>query len=77
MATHGDFRTTEAYRGHFVTTDATQAPWRGNIKAYQVYPHWGAELPSSEWLEMSLAGLADQGDKCHKLLPCGPTCLPY
>lgn len=57
--------------GTFLTADATLAPWRGNIKANRVYPLWGTELPCSEWLEMSRAGLADQGDNCHKLLPCG------
>ena len=77
MATHSDFHTTEACGGTFLTADATQAPQRGNIKADRVYPQWGTELPRSEWLEMSRAGLTDQGDNCHKLLPCGLACLPH
>lgn len=58
-------------QGTFLTTDATEAPWQGNIKAYRVYPHWSTELPCSEWLEMSWAGLADQATTVINYSPVG------
>lgn len=76
VATHGDCNN-RGLQGTFLTIDATQAPRRGNIKAYQVYPTGATEMLCWEWMEMARAGLANQGDNCHKLLPCGRACQPY
>lgn len=73
MATHGDFiQQRLGGGGTFLSSDATWAPWWGNIKADGVYPHWGSEMPRSEWLEMPWLAYQTKATTVINYSPVGP-----